>query len=126
MTPLDESRKEVRSEKEGLLGPKTKNRIGAWNVRTMFETTKTAQVLSEMKRYSLEILGSHSESHWTGSGRQVLHDGSAILHSGHENTHTHGVEKESTLSLLVDRFHMTFPVQLTVELHTKVPVVSTT
>ena len=70
----------------------------------MLETTKTAQVLSEMKRYSLEILGSHSESHWTGSGRQVLHDGSAILHSGHENTHTHGVailiSKEKAKTLL--------------------------
>ena len=56
MTTSDESRKEVRSAKEGLLGSKNKIRIGAWNVRTMFETTKTAQVLSEMKRYRLDIL----------------------------------------------------------------------
>ena len=69
----------------------------------MFETTKTAQVLSEMKRYRLDIPGI-SESHWTGSGHQVLHDGSVILHSGHENTHTHGVailiSKEKAKTLL--------------------------
>ena len=103
MTTLDESRKEVRSVKVGLLGPKTTIRIGAWNVRTMYETTKTAQVLNEMKRYHLDILGI-SESRWTGSGRQVLHDGSVILHSGHENTHTHGVailiSKEKAKTLL--------------------------
>lgn len=51
---------------------------------------KTAQVLREMKRYRLDILGI-SKSHWTGSGRQVLHEGSVILHSGHENIHAHGV-----------------------------------
>ncbi len=42
MTTSDEIRKEDRSAKEGLLGPKTKIRIGAWNVRIMFETTKTS------------------------------------------------------------------------------------
>lgn len=103
MTTPDEIRREVRSVKEGLLGPKTKIRIGTWNVRTMWETTKTAQVLSEMKRYHLDILGI-SESHWIGSGRQVLHEGSVILHSGHENTHTHGVailiSKEKAKTLL--------------------------
>ena len=103
MTILDESRKEVRSAKEDLLGPKTTIRVGAWNVRTMYETTKTAQVLSEMKRYHLDILGI-SESRWTGSGRKVLQDGSVILHSGHENTHTHGVaiiiSKEKAKTLL--------------------------
>lgn len=46
MTTLDESRKKIRSVKEGLLGPKTAICIGAWNIRTMYETTKTAQVLS--------------------------------------------------------------------------------
>lgn len=32
MTTPDEIRKEVRSVKEGLLGPKTNICIGAWNV----------------------------------------------------------------------------------------------
>lgn len=92
--PLAPSRsnlqKEVRGAMEALFGPKTKIHFGAWNVRTIYETSKTTQVLREMKRYHLDILGI-SVSHWKGSGCQVLQNGSVILHSGHENTHTHGV-----------------------------------
>ena len=44
-------------------------RIGMWNVRIMFRTSKTEQVISEMKRYRLEILGT-SECRLTGSGHQ--------------------------------------------------------
>ena len=43
-----------------------------------------------MKIYRLDILGV-SECRWTGSGRQVSHDGSTILYSGHEDTHIRGV-----------------------------------
>jgi len=43
--------------KESLLGPKDKLCIGAWNVRTMYETSKTAQVTNEMQNYNLDILG---------------------------------------------------------------------
>ena len=43
-----------------------------------------------MKRYRLDILGV-SECRWTGSRRQVSHDGSTILYSGHEDTHIRGV-----------------------------------
>ena len=68
MTTSDQSPWEVRGVKESLLGPKAKIRIGAWNVRTMFETSKTAQVLKEMQRYNLDILGI-SECRWTGTGR---------------------------------------------------------
>ena len=103
MTTPDESPpREVRSAKPDTLGPKTILRVGAWNVRTMFETSKTAQVISEMKRYRLDILGI-SECRWTGSGRLTTSDGSLILYSGHEDTHSHGVaiilsrEKAKTL-----------------------------
>ena len=103
MTTPDESPpREVRSAKPDTLGPKTILRVGAWNVRTMFETSKTAQVISEMKRYHLDILGI-SECRWTGSGRLTTSDGSLILYSGHEDTHSHGVaiilsrEKAKTL-----------------------------
>uniref|UniRef100_A0A3B1KAX6 Endonuclease/exonuclease/phosphatase domain-containing protein n=1 Tax=Astyanax mexicanus TaxID=7994 RepID=A0A3B1KAX6_ASTMX len=103
MTVLDESlQQEVRSAMASLLGPKTTIRLGAWNVRTMFDTSKTAQVTSEMRRYRLDILGI-SECRWTGSGRQVRSDGTVILHSGHPDQHTRGValivskEKVNTL-----------------------------
>ena len=55
MTASDESPpQEVKSVK-GLLGLKAKIRMGAWNVRTMYETSKTAQVIRETKRYWIDI-----------------------------------------------------------------------
>eukprot|EP00918_Siedleckia_nematoides_P087328 GHVU01192085.1.p1 GENE.GHVU01192085.1~~GHVU01192085.1.p1 ORF type:complete len:118 (+),score=8.07 GHVU01192085.1:649-1002(+) len=73
MTTPDESlQQEVRSATDSLLGPKTKVHLGAWNVRTMYdETSRTAQVVQEMKRYKIDILGI-SECRWTGSGRKVI------------------------------------------------------
>ncbi len=91
MTASDESpHREVRSATESLLGPKVKLRLGAWNVRTMYEASKSAQVIREMERYQLDILGI-SECRWTGSGRQLTSDGSVILYSGHKDTHKYGV-----------------------------------
>ena len=101
-TPAESLPQEGRCAIDSLLGPKTKISIGTWNVRTMNEASKLAQVIREMKRYRLDILGV-SECRWTGSGRQVTHDGSTILYSGHEDTHIRGValvitkEKANTL-----------------------------
>ena len=103
MTTSNESpQEEVRDATDSLLRAKTKIKIGAWNVRTMNEASKSAQVVSEMRRYHLDILGV-SECRWTGSGRQRLSDGSTILFSGHEENHINGValiiskEKVNTL-----------------------------
>ena len=81
---------EVRAARCSLLGPTAQIRIGAWNVHTMYETSKSAQVLREMSKYNLDTLGV-SECRWTGSGRQRSADGSVILYSGHEDTHINGV-----------------------------------
>ena len=40
-----------------LLSPKVCVKIGQWNVRTMFERGKCAQVVKEMRRYGISILG---------------------------------------------------------------------
>lgn len=91
MNSPDESlQQEVRRGKDSLLRPKTKIRIGAWNVCTMFKASKTAQVIGEMRRYKLDILGI-SECRLTGSGRQAMSDGSVILYSAHNEQHTRGV-----------------------------------
>ena len=68
-----ESRKEATDRKTEVLRAKTKTRIGFWNVHTMYETGKLAQITEEMQRYKLHILGV-SESRWTGSGGQTLTD----------------------------------------------------
>ena len=85
MTDTSESHKEATSAKTSLLDAKTKLQIGAWNVRTMFDTAKTAQVINEMKSYKLHILGI-SESGWTSFGRHVTcHTGETILYSGRDD-----------------------------------------
>ena len=82
MTDTSESHKEASNTKTSLLDAKTKLQIGAWKVRTMFDTAKTAQVINEMKSYKLHILGI-SESRWTDtSDRQET-----ILYSGRDDNH---------------------------------------
>ncbi|XP_073670211.1 uncharacterized protein [Paramisgurnus dabryanus] len=74
-----------------VLSTKTKTRIGFWNVRTMYDTGKLAQVISEMRCYNLHILGV-SESRWTGSGRLRTSTGETVLYSGRDdNQHFEGV-----------------------------------
>ena len=57
--------------------------FGTWNVRTMYEVGKTAQVVAEKTAYRLDILGI-SESRWTGSGQKILTTGERVLFSRHE------------------------------------------
>ena len=57
------------SGRQTIISTWTTTTIGAWNVRTMFEKGKTAQVATEMRNNKLTLLGI-SESRWTGSGRQ--------------------------------------------------------
>lgn len=76
-----------------IISTRTTTNIGTWNVRTMFETGKTAQVAAEMRRYNLDLLGI-SESRWTGSGQHKLATGELLLYSGHEEAnapHSQGV-----------------------------------
>ena len=76
-----------------ILSTRTTTTIGTWNVRTMYEAGKTAQVVAEMRNYGLNILGI-CESRWTGSGKKRLISGETLLFTGHEEEdapHTHGV-----------------------------------
>lgn len=69
---------------------KTRTRIAQWNIRTLMERTRLAQVEKEMKRYKIEILGL-SEVRWNGCGEMKTTDGSTFLHSGLENGSNYGV-----------------------------------
>ena len=87
-----QSREDVTSRmKEDLNTTKTKIRLGHWNVRTMYETGKLAQVTSEMRRFNLYVLGV-SESRWTGSGKLRTTTGETVLYSGrNDDLHHEGV-----------------------------------
>ena len=76
-----------------LLSMKATTRIGTWNARTMYETSKAAQVANEMRRYDIAVLGI-CESRWNGAGRITPATGELLVYSGHDNeqhTHTEGV-----------------------------------
>ena len=75
-----EIRKEARAWKSQLLTAKARTKIGTWNVRTLYSAGKLAQVLNEMKRYHVDIMGI-SEMRWTDCGKMES-DGFTIYYSG--------------------------------------------
>ena len=86
-SPLPE---EAAGRKTRALTAKSATRIGYWNVRTLNEPTKLAQVVKEMDAYNTSILGL-SEVRWTKSGE--FKDGNkTVLFSGRQDDiHREGV-----------------------------------
>ena len=70
MTYGSQSRKEA-SGLRTLISTKTTIKIGAWNVRTMYQAGKSAQVAAEMRNYGIELLGL-SETRWLQAGEVRL------------------------------------------------------
>ena len=66
------------------LTPKATTMFGTWNVRTMFEAGKSAQIAAEMTAYNLSILGL-CEIRWLESGCIQLSTGQTVLYSGHDS-----------------------------------------
>ncbi|VDP07370.1 unnamed protein product [Schistosoma margrebowiei] len=67
--------------------------IGTWNVRIMWETGRTSQITTKMRRYDLTVLGI-SETHWTQAEQKGLDTGEMLLYFGHKEEsalHTQGV-----------------------------------
>lgn len=119
MTVGSQTRKEADTSTAELLKPKHKLNIGCWNVRTMFQAGKLAQVAKESDAYNIDILGI-SEARWTGTGKRRLDSGHTLLYSGRtDGQHREGVallmSKEAAKALmewnpvnerlLVARFH---------------------
>ena len=91
MKSRDEIRKEVSTPMESLATPKHQVRVAAWNVRTMYESGRTAQVVREMERYKVNLLGV-SEMRWTDSGILTLNSGHTVCYSGRtDGQHQEGV-----------------------------------
>ena len=73
-----------------LLAPRRQLKIGCWNVRSMADESKTEQVVKEMKRLDVDILGL-SETRWCKHGEEKLDGGITLLYSGRpDNLHYQG------------------------------------
>ena len=77
MTSGNESREEVSSPTESLAKPKHQVRVAAWNVKTMCQMGKTAQVVREMERYNISILVI-SEMRLTESSIMPINSGETV------------------------------------------------
>ena len=77
MTHYRESRKEAVMPTP-LLTPKAATLFGTWNVRSMYEAGKSAQIAAEMTAYNLSILGL-CEARWPKSGCIQLSTGQTVL-----------------------------------------------
>lgn len=78
------------------LRPKTITRVGFWNVRTLYQTGKLAQLRSEFDAYNLDLVGI-SEVRWLGSNKKMFKEDSrlkchTLLFSGRkDDQHREGV-----------------------------------
>lgn len=61
-------------------GKRKRTKIGFWNVRTMLEASKFAQIVREFQNYKLEILGL-SEIRWSDSGETKAASGETLIYS---------------------------------------------
>ena len=78
------SRNPITLSSASLITLKSTLRVGCWNIRTLLQVGKTANVMNEFKNYKLDILRL-SEMRWTGKLRNST--GEYILHSGSEEDH---------------------------------------
>ena len=91
MTDGSQTHREADIPIANILGPKTTKRVGCWNVRTLYQTGRLAQVVKEMTNYSISLLGL-SETRWTGTGKRQLATGHTIAFSGRsDDQHDRGV-----------------------------------
>ena len=84
---VNQSQSETDTQRVELLNPKTKIRVGSWNVRTLYQAGKLWQVLQEMESYNTELL-CVSEVRWIYSGKRTLSTRHTILYSG-QTDHQH-------------------------------------
>ncbi|GFO19099.1 craniofacial development protein 2-like [Plakobranchus ocellatus] len=64
------------------------SKIATWNVRTLHQKVKLENVVKEMERMNLNILGL-AEVRWTGAGSMKLGSKTLIYSGGH--THERGI-----------------------------------
>lgn len=89
VTPYDESQDSSEVVKPK---PLLTTRPKILTNQTMWEIGKTSQIVEEMEKYTLTVVGI-SETHWTRTGQKTLATGEMILYSSHNEKnapHTQG------------------------------------
>ena len=98
MTDASESlTEEAGAPKTRVMSAKTVTRIGYWNVRSLYQSSKLARVIKELEAHKINVLGL-SEVRWTDSGKIVL-ENETILFSGRQD----GVHWDGR-ALIMDKF----------------------
>ncbi|GFR88585.1 craniofacial development protein 2-like [Elysia marginata] len=92
-----QTRMEAFDPTGSMTSPRHQERLGAWNAQTMYETGKTAQVISEMQKYRLNILGL-SEVRRNGASKYVAPTGEVMYYSCRDD----GLHRGS-VALILDR-----------------------
>jgi hypothetical protein len=76
-----------------LLSTTSASILGTWNVRTMYQSGKPAQIAKGIHKYNIEVMGL-GETRWISTGKTILATGEVVLYSGHQeedSPHTEGV-----------------------------------
>ncbi|GFR75443.1 craniofacial development protein 2-like [Elysia marginata] len=92
-----QSRMEAFDPTRSMTSPRHQVRSDAWHAQTIYETGKTAQVISEMQKYRLNILGI-SEVRWNGASKYVAPTREVIYYSPRDD----GLHREG-VALVFDR-----------------------
>ena len=104
MTDDSQTLTEADTPTVDVLKPKRRTRVATWNVQTLNQPGKLAQVVKEFDAYRLDMLGI-TEARWLKSDKKTLQSGHVFIYSGREdNIHEQGVglllSKEVSKSLL--------------------------
>ena len=86
MTPEGESQEDALEQTSPLVHPHCTMKIGYLNARTLSRSGNIAQVLREMAKRDIDIMGI-SETHWIGQGEIQLAEGETIIYSGNIMQH---------------------------------------
>ena len=81
---LSEDASVVNVSRNFLLAPHRQLKIGCWNVHSMADKSRTEQVVKEMERLDVDILGL-SETRWCKHREEKLDEGITLLYSGRPN-----------------------------------------
>ena len=100
--PLRTLKDNARPTHEYTITTKHNTHLATWNVRTLNQTGKLAQLIREFDTYRLDILGV-SEARWIDRGK-ITTDGKTFVYSDHNTEHAGGVgivlSRRATTSML--------------------------